>query len=50
MLTFIFAVAILLALGAMGYFSSKRTGYTVLEPLSPAGRRRYRVLACLPWR
>jgi hypothetical protein len=46
-LTFISAVAVLLALGALGHFSSKRTGYTVLEPLSPAGRRLYRVLACL---
>ena len=47
MLTFISAVAILLAVGAVGYFSSKQTGYTVLDPLSPAGRRLYRVLACL---
>jgi hypothetical protein len=47
MLTFISAVAVLLALGAIGHFSSKRTGFTVLEPLSPAERRLYRVLACL---
>ena len=47
MLTFISAVTILLALGAIGHFSTKRTGYTVLEPLPPAGRRLYRVLACL---
>jgi hypothetical protein len=47
MLTFMLAVAILIALGALGYFSSKRTGFAVLEPLAPTERWLYRGLACL---
>ena len=47
MLIFISAVAVLLALGALGHRTAQRTGFTVLEVLSPAGRRLYRVLACL---
>jgi hypothetical protein len=45
--TFIVAVAVVFALGGIGHLASKRTGYKILEPLSPAGRRGYRVLACL---
>ncbi len=47
MLTFISAVAIVLAIGAIGYFSSKRTEYLVLGPLLPSERMLYRVLASL---
>jgi len=45
--TFIVAVAVVFALGGIGHLASKRTGYKILDPLSPARRRGYRVLAFL---
>ena len=47
MLTFILALAVVLALGAVGYLSTKQRGFKEVEPSTTGGRWLYRGLACL---
>ncbi len=47
MITFLCAVAILLGIALLAYLASRRASFKVLEGLSSAGRRTYRVLACV---